>query len=240
MQPINKTIGINKHGTLLSSQTTDTPGTKQNQTVPSSLRSNFSNLPELGSFSKSAFPRFSLTLWVPTCRNRTLEACHYQAVCKGSVAIFPLQRRRLVLLYTPHGLAPNRPFGVRTQVPGGAWTPVSARISRELNLSKALHLAPQRTQAIRWAASLLGRGVLYFLQTVNLSLVPPPGRASFSGHSIDDSCTAIVDRLTSSSPTQGSRGLSAFHLLIRLPRIDVSPEETGDSLNDYERHRPGS
>ncbi|MFJ6077805.1 hypothetical protein ACIQC0_05795, partial [Pseudarthrobacter sp. NPDC092419] len=28
-QPINKTIGINKLGTLLSSQTTDTPGTTQ-------------------------------------------------------------------------------------------------------------------------------------------------------------------------------------------------------------------
>ncbi|WP_216698854.1 hypothetical protein, partial [Arthrobacter sp. H20] len=57
IQPINKTIGINKHGTLLSSQTTDTPGTKQNQTVPPSLRSNFSNLPELGSFSKSTYLR---------------------------------------------------------------------------------------------------------------------------------------------------------------------------------------
>lgn len=30
-QPINKTIGINKLGTLLSSQTTDTPGTTQTQ-----------------------------------------------------------------------------------------------------------------------------------------------------------------------------------------------------------------
>ncbi|WP_426940039.1 hypothetical protein [Pseudarthrobacter sp. S6] len=33
-QPINKTIGINKLGTLLSSQTTDTPGTTTtNQTA---------------------------------------------------------------------------------------------------------------------------------------------------------------------------------------------------------------
>ncbi|WP_225668193.1 hypothetical protein, partial [Arthrobacter sp. AET 35A] len=56
IQPINKTIGINKHGTLLSSQTTDTPGTKQNQTVPSSLRSNFSNLPANHLRVKSADP----------------------------------------------------------------------------------------------------------------------------------------------------------------------------------------
>lgn len=48
-QPANstnqKTIGINKLGTLLSSQTTGATGTKHNQTVMSSLRSNFSSLP---------------------------------------------------------------------------------------------------------------------------------------------------------------------------------------------------
>src|SRR6478672_7347267 len=56
-QPINKTIGINKLGTLLSSQTTDTPGTT---TTPiqgrDSLRSNFSNLPGSDSQCKSDFP----------------------------------------------------------------------------------------------------------------------------------------------------------------------------------------
>ncbi|MEW1785030.1 hypothetical protein AB0305_22920, partial [Arthrobacter sp. NPDC080086] len=45
-QPINKTIGINKLGTLLSSQTTDTPGTTTTPQGPDSLRSNFSNLPD--------------------------------------------------------------------------------------------------------------------------------------------------------------------------------------------------
>ncbi|MFJ6159043.1 hypothetical protein ACIQF8_19265, partial [Pseudarthrobacter sp. NPDC092184] len=33
-QPINKTIGINKLGTLLSSQTTDTPGTTTSTSQP--------------------------------------------------------------------------------------------------------------------------------------------------------------------------------------------------------------
>jgi hypothetical protein len=33
-QPINKTIGINKLGTLLSSQTTDTPGTTTTNKQP--------------------------------------------------------------------------------------------------------------------------------------------------------------------------------------------------------------
>ncbi|WP_219816118.1 hypothetical protein, partial [Arthrobacter sp. B1805] len=45
-----KTIGINKLGTLLSSQTTGATGTKHNQTVMSSLRSNFSSLPALFPF----------------------------------------------------------------------------------------------------------------------------------------------------------------------------------------------
>lgn len=49
-----KTIGINKLGTLLSSQTTDTTGTKHNQTAMPSLRSNFSSLPPPTSPSKSA------------------------------------------------------------------------------------------------------------------------------------------------------------------------------------------
>ncbi|MET4590817.1 hypothetical protein ABIA70_002430, partial [Arthrobacter sp. 754] len=44
-QPINKTIGINKLGTLLSSQTTDTPGTTTTLLSRGSLRSNFPNLP---------------------------------------------------------------------------------------------------------------------------------------------------------------------------------------------------
>ncbi|MGO4238512.1 hypothetical protein, partial [Pseudarthrobacter sp. YAF2] len=46
-QPINKTIGINKLGTLLSSQTTDTPSTTTTHQGRRSLRSNFPNLPDL-------------------------------------------------------------------------------------------------------------------------------------------------------------------------------------------------
>ncbi|MDV8149938.1 hypothetical protein, partial [Arthrobacter sp. B10-11] len=38
-QPINKTIGINKLGTLLSSQTTDTPGTTTTNIQPVAARS---------------------------------------------------------------------------------------------------------------------------------------------------------------------------------------------------------
>jgi hypothetical protein len=57
-QPANstnqKTIGINKLGTLLSSQTTAATGTKHDQTVMSSLRSNFTSLPPPLPFSKSA------------------------------------------------------------------------------------------------------------------------------------------------------------------------------------------
>jgi hypothetical protein len=52
-QPINKTIGINKLGTLLSSQTTDTPGTTTTKHGRGSLRSNFPNLPGFGSRCKS-------------------------------------------------------------------------------------------------------------------------------------------------------------------------------------------
>ncbi len=57
-QPANstnqKTIGINKLGTLLSSQTTAATGTKHNQTVMSSLRSNFTSLPPQPRSRKSA------------------------------------------------------------------------------------------------------------------------------------------------------------------------------------------
>ncbi|MBT8163126.1 hypothetical protein, partial [Arthrobacter sp. GN70] len=49
-----KTIGINKLGTLLSSQTTDTPDTTQQPS--GSLRSNFSILAAAFLRVKSAFP----------------------------------------------------------------------------------------------------------------------------------------------------------------------------------------
>ena len=58
IQPIHKTIGINKLGTLLSSQTTDTPGTTTTTTSHGSLRSNFSNLPDPPPQRKSMFQDF--------------------------------------------------------------------------------------------------------------------------------------------------------------------------------------
>jgi hypothetical protein len=55
-QPI-KHIGINKLGTLLSSQTTGAPGTRTTPTRgPPSLRSNFSNLPDPPALRKPAVP----------------------------------------------------------------------------------------------------------------------------------------------------------------------------------------
>jgi hypothetical protein len=44
-QPINKTIGINKLGTLLSSQTTDTPGTTTTITVADRSGATFQTYP---------------------------------------------------------------------------------------------------------------------------------------------------------------------------------------------------
>ena len=62
-QPANstnqKTIGINKLGTLLSSQTTGATGTKHNQTAVSSLRSNFTSLPAPTRPCKSAPSRIT-------------------------------------------------------------------------------------------------------------------------------------------------------------------------------------
>ncbi|WP_220126157.1 hypothetical protein, partial [Pseudarthrobacter sp. B4EP4b] len=80
-QPIHKTIGINKLGTLLSSQTTDTPGTTTTTTSHGSLRSNFSKLPAGFLLVKPAsatliavrleFRFFRLTLWTSAEINST-------------------------------------------------------------------------------------------------------------------------------------------------------------------------
>ncbi|MBT8160787.1 hypothetical protein, partial [Arthrobacter sp. GN70] len=67
-----KTIGINKLGTLLSSQTTDTPDTTQQPS--GSLRSNFPNLPEPRNQSKSA------THPAPTQQQHATKARHNQAI----------------------------------------------------------------------------------------------------------------------------------------------------------------
>ncbi|MGM9474425.1 hypothetical protein ACS5PJ_20815, partial [Pseudarthrobacter sp. YS3] len=67
-QPINKTIGINKLGTLLSSQTTDTPGTtttSQPWIAPEQL--------------------LKLTGWLPTCQTGVRDLHQPEAF----VSIFP-------------------------------------------------------------------------------------------------------------------------------------------------------
>ncbi|WP_219815452.1 hypothetical protein, partial [Arthrobacter sp. B0490] len=70
-----KTIGINKLGTLLSSQTTGATGTKHDQTIMSSLRSNFTSLPLPVPFSKSAGSR------IPDPLLRAMEAGEVSRFC---------------------------------------------------------------------------------------------------------------------------------------------------------------
>jgi hypothetical protein len=66
----------------LSSQTTDTPGTTQTK-HSGSLRSNFSNLPDLKKLCKSTFPRPALPKTAPTHNPARHQANHFQAVCQG-------------------------------------------------------------------------------------------------------------------------------------------------------------
>ena len=64
-QPINKTIGINKLGTLLSSQTTDTPGTTQTN-VQDRSGATFQTYPTTGSFANQRFRDSSFQQSAPT------------------------------------------------------------------------------------------------------------------------------------------------------------------------------
>ncbi|MEV7475068.1 hypothetical protein AB0N33_15330, partial [Pseudarthrobacter oxydans] len=79
IQPITKTIGINKLGTLLSSQTTDTPGTTTSKKHRGSLRSNFSNLPDPPVRSKSMLQDSDRQEVVPNLFRSALK--HYQNWC---------------------------------------------------------------------------------------------------------------------------------------------------------------
>ena len=83
-QPINKTIGINKLGTLLSSQTTDTPGTTTTQIKGrDSLRSNFSNLPDHQPQCKPAYSP-NPTQWKgPHPKNRRAIPHHFPGCSSG-------------------------------------------------------------------------------------------------------------------------------------------------------------
>ncbi|HET7784278.1 hypothetical protein PV768_17165, partial [Pseudarthrobacter sp. CC4] len=63
IQPITKTIGINKLGTLLSSQTTDTPGTTTSKKPPWIA-------PE---------QLFKLTRWLLTCQTGVRDSLQPKA-----------------------------------------------------------------------------------------------------------------------------------------------------------------
>ncbi|WP_285244539.1 hypothetical protein, partial [Pseudarthrobacter sp. fls2-241-R2A-127] len=107
-QPINKTIGINKLGTLLSSQTTDTPSTTQ--TIPFRIApEQLSKLTRSsGSLQISVSADFRSSQPAPPTRHTT-KASHFLGGSEGvSVAIFPHQRRRLRKQYTPTNRTANR------------------------------------------------------------------------------------------------------------------------------------
>jgi hypothetical protein len=60
-----KQIGINKLGTLLSSQTTDTPGTTTTNTVKDRSGATFQTYPVSRSFANRRFRDFHFHEWVP-------------------------------------------------------------------------------------------------------------------------------------------------------------------------------
>ncbi|MFC4397704.1 hypothetical protein, partial [Arthrobacter sedimenti] len=81
-------IGINKLGTLLSSQTTDTPGTTQTK-HSGSLRSNFSNLPDPPQLCKPAIQRTKLQKnRAPPITGTPQKRTIFQAVIKGGWPLF--------------------------------------------------------------------------------------------------------------------------------------------------------
>ena len=74
-----------------------------------SLRSNFPNLPDHQQQCKSAFPRLTTPPHgVPTLKQHAKPRTIFRMFVRGSVAIFPHQRRRLELLYTPGGPRTNQ------------------------------------------------------------------------------------------------------------------------------------
>ena len=80
-------IGINKLGTLLSSQTTDTPGTTQTK-HSGSLRSNFSNLPDPTRLCKPHFRDPKPPGSAPTQQQHAQKRTIFQAVQKGGWPLF--------------------------------------------------------------------------------------------------------------------------------------------------------
>ncbi|WP_411374700.1 hypothetical protein ACLH0K_16980 [Arthrobacter sp. MPF02] len=86
IQPINKTIGINKLGTLLSSQTTDTPGTTQTN-IQDRSGATFQTYPTHRNFANphSCEPEFQK---VSPTQTGALRARHFQAVISGVWPLF--------------------------------------------------------------------------------------------------------------------------------------------------------
>ena len=93
----NKKIGVNKLGTLLSSQTTGAPGNHATTLLgrPATLRSNFSNLPDPLPRTKSA---------------RREPSGPVSARTPGIPFGFPSGVRREIKQYTPSTPTPNRGF----------------------------------------------------------------------------------------------------------------------------------
>ncbi|MEW1951809.1 hypothetical protein AB0280_21460, partial [Pseudarthrobacter sp902506025] len=101
IQPITYIIGINKLGTLLSSQTTDTPGITQTN-VQDRSGATFQTYPIPPGFANHVSVTQNLQDQPPPTNSTHKKRTIFQAVQKGGLAaIFPLQRRRLRKQY-PH------------------------------------------------------------------------------------------------------------------------------------------
>ncbi|MET4097136.1 hypothetical protein ABIB51_004092, partial [Arthrobacter sp. UYCu712] len=104
---------------LLSSQTTDTPGTTtttQPWIAPEQL---FKLTRFRGALQISVSAISISTRWVPAVIQHANLRTILRLFIRGSVAIFPHQRRRLELLYTAPGQGTNQP----QRVPGVAESP---------------------------------------------------------------------------------------------------------------------
>ncbi len=87
-QPINKTIGINKLGTLLSSQTTDTPGTTTTSTAVDRSGATFQTYPVSRSFANRRFRDFELRTTGPTCIRHAKKRAIFRLLKKGVCRYF--------------------------------------------------------------------------------------------------------------------------------------------------------
>ena len=111
----------------MSSQTTDTPGTtttKQPWIAPEQLFK-LTRIHEALQTSVSAIS--NSTKGPPPGHQRAKSAPFSRPFRRGSVAIFPLQRRRLELLYTPTRPGTNRASGRENPGKAGAQRPFQGK-----------------------------------------------------------------------------------------------------------------